>query len=198
MEKHKEEKKIFGLTKKQRSHVYTALFFIAFLIFFFANNDFESKAEGPYPPNYKAKMDPSSRTEAPAFELPSVSGDAISLADYKGNVVLLNFWASWSQPCRNALPLFIDLKREYEDQNLAIIGIALDTDTKENIPDVVEQEEINYPVVYGEMSTAQSFGDIRSIPTTFVIDKEGRIYSTYVGEMTAQVFRNDINKLLGE
>lgn len=198
MAKQTDEKRILGLTKKQRSHVYTALFVIAFLIFFFVNNSFEDSGQGPYPPNYKAKIDPASRDAAQYFELPNVDGEIISLNEFKGKVVILNFWASWSQPCRNAVPDFIQLKNEYKDQPVEVIGISLDTDTKENVPIFIEESGINYPVLYGTMSVARSYGDIQSIPTTFVLDKEGRIYSTYVGNLDKQVYKEDINKLLGE
>ena len=198
MAKQTDEKRIFGLTKKQRSHVYTSLFVIAFLIFFFVNNSFEDPGNGPYPPNYKAKIDPASRDTAPYFELPNLDGNVVSLNEFESKVVILNFWASWSQPCRKAVPDFIQLKDEYEDQPVEIIGISLDTDTKENVPKFIEESGINYPVLYGTMSIARSYGDIQSIPTTFVLDKEGRIYSTYVGDLDLEVYREDINKLLGE
>lgn len=194
----KEEKKVFGLTKKQRSHVYTGLFILVFLIFFFVNNSFDDPEPGPYPPNYQAKLDPSSRDAAPYFELSSVDGNVVSIDDYKGKVILLNFWTSWSEPCRNAIPDFVELKREYGSRPFEIIGISLDTDTKDKVPEVVEKSDINYPVVYGSMDIARNYGNIQSIPTTFVIDKEGRIYSSYTGVTKLQIFRNDINKLLGE
>jgi len=198
MSTEKEEMKILGLTKKQRSHVYTGLFVIAFLIFFFVNNSFNEPEPGPYPPNYKAKVDPSSRETASAFQLESVSGETISLSDYKGKIVILDFWATWCAPCRKAIPDLIELKSEYPSDQFEIIGISLDSDTKDDVPYFVEQFKINYPIVYGDMNITNRYGGIQSIPTSFVLDKEGRIFSTYIGYMDKSIYVKDIEKLLEE
>lgn len=199
IQKSKEDKNIkFGLTEKQRSRIYTALFILAFAIFFIVNNDWNGEEQGPYPPNYKAKTDPSSRTEAPNFELPDLEGSQVSLSDYKGKVIIIDFWATWCAPCRKAIPELIELKNEYADKGVEIIGISLDTDTKDNVDPFVEKMEINYPVVYGNTRITQSFGGIQSIPTSFVIDKQGRIFSRYTGYVNKQVYENDINKLIKE
>jgi cytochrome c biogenesis protein CcmG/thiol:disulfide interchange protein DsbE len=198
MSTEKEEKKVFGLTKKQRSHAYTILFIIVFAIFFFVNNNFEEAKSGPYPPNYEAKVNPSSRTTAPDFSLATVAGSNLNLADYKGKVVVLDFWATWCAPCRKAIPDLIELKNEYPEDQFEIIGISLDSDTKEMVPSFVEQFKINYPIVYGDMEIARRYGDIQSIPTSFVVDKEGRIFSSYVGYMDKSIYKKDIDKLIEE
>lgn len=198
MSQEKEEKRILGLTKKQRSHAYTILFVIAFAIFFFMNNNFSDAKSGPYPPNYEAKINPASRVDARLFQLPDVSGNTINLTDYKGKIVVLDFWATWAAPCREAIPGLIELKDKYPVDKVEIIGISLDTDTKEMVPSFVEQFKINYPVVYGDMNIARQYGDIKSIPTTVILDKKGRIYSSYIGAMDKSVYTKDIDKLLEE
>jgi len=198
MSKQQEEKRVLGLTKKQRSHLYTGLFVLAFLIFFFVNNNFDDPEPGPYPPNYKAKVDPSSRETAPEFQLASVTGEIISLSDYKEKIVVLDFWATWCAPCRKAIPDLIELKNEYPSDKFEIIGISLDTDTKDDVKPFVEQFKINYPIVYGEFNTARQYGNIQSIPTSFVLDKEGRIYSSYIGYVNKDIYKKDIEKLLEE
>lgn len=198
MSEEKQEKKVLGLTKKQRSNAYTLLFVIAFLIFFFVNNSFDDTKEGPYPPNYKAKHDPSSRQAAPQFVLESPKGGVIKLSDYKGKIVVLDFWATWCAPCRKSIPDLIELKNDYPSDQLEIIGISLDTDTKEMVPSFIEQQNINYPIAYGNMNIANEYGGIRSIPTSFVVDQEGRIYSSYVGYMPKNIYKSDIDKLIEE
>ena len=194
----KQEKKIFGLTKKQRSNAYTVLFIIVFLIFFFVNNSFDDSKPGPYPPNYQAKHDPSSRQTAPQFVLESPQGGVVKLSDYEGKIVILDFWATWCAPCRKAIPDLIELRTEYPEDKFEIIGISLDTDTRDMVASFVEQQNINYPIVYGDMNIAQEYGGIQSIPTSFVLDKQGRIYSSYVGYMQKEVYKTDIDKLLEE
>ncbi len=198
MSTEKEEKRVFGLTKLQRSHAYTIIFTIVVIVFFLINNDFNEAKSGPYPPNYEAKINPSSRSTAPDFQLEAVSGNQIDLAGYKGKIVILDFWATWCAPCRKAIPDLIELKDEYPSEQFEIIGISLDTDTKEMVPSFVQQFNINYPVVYGDLNIARRYGDIQSIPTSFVLDKEGRIYSSYVGYMDKSIYKKDIEKLIEE
>ena len=92
----------------------------------------------------------------------------------------------------------IELKNEYPSDKFEIIGISLDSDTKEMVPDFIKQQSINYPIAYGNMNTAQDYGGIQSIPTSFVLDKEGRIYSSYLGYMQKEIYKTDIDKLIEE
>jgi len=198
MSEEKQEKRILGLTKKQRSNGYTILFVLVFLIFFLVNNSFDDPKQGPYPPNYQAKHDPASRKQAPQFVLASPAGGAINLSDYRGKIVILDFWATWCAPCRKSIPDLIELKNEYPSDQLEIIGISLDTDTKEMVPSFIEQHNINYPIAYGDINITNEYGGIQSIPTSFVLDQKGRIYSSYVGYMPKKIYKNDIDKLIEE
>ena len=187
----KEEKRVFGLTQKQRSWIYTTLFIITFIVFFIVNNSGEEPESGPYPPGYEAKFDP-------ALLLTDLSGGSILLEDYKEKVVVIDFWVSWNKKSTDFVQQLIELKDEYSDKDFEIIGIALDTDTKQNVKPFVESSGINYPVVYGDGVIMQKFGGVRTVPTTFVLDKEGRIYNKYVNGVNKEILKNDINKLLGE
>lgn len=136
------------------------------------------------------------RPKAPDFRLPTVFGDTLSLSDYYGKVVILNFWATWCPPCRAEIPGFIKLQKEFEDQGFTFIGIALDKQQK--VEQFYKDYKMNYPVVIGNQEVSAAYGGITGIPTTFVLDREGRIVKKYVGMRPEKVFREDIVKLLSE
>lgn len=134
---------------------------------------------------------------APAFTLPSVEGGSVSLADYSGKVVMLNFWATWCGPCKREIPDFIELQENYRDEGFEIVGVSLDKPGEEQaVARFVEQQGINYDVLYGNGQIAQAYGGVRSIPTTFLIDRDGRIVSSKVGLQSKSAWEAEIEKLL--
>ncbi|MFH0777844.1 MAG: TlpA disulfide reductase family protein [Candidatus Eisenbacteria bacterium] len=135
---------------------------------------------------------------APDFELSSLDGKKVRLSDFRGKVVILDFWATWCKPCRMELPHFIELYEEFAEQGLEILGVSLDRIGPRELGAFVEEWRIPYPVVLGSGEVVQSYGGIRGIPTTFVIDKTGRVYRKYVGYRKKDVFVNDVVKLLGQ
>ena len=194
MAKELETKKESGLTKRQRSWIYTGITIIVIIIFFVVNNTGGNNKQGPYPPNY-VPPEKENLTEAPDFTLQSIEGENISLSDYLGKTVIIDFWATWCPPCRKAIPDLIALKNEYGD-DIEIIGISVDdANTREEVAPFSEQMGINYPVVYGNIPLTQRYGNIRSIPTSFVVDPEGKIISKHIGYVPKQVYENDIQKI---
>ncbi len=170
--------------KKVRSRLYTVMFVVAFGIFFFVNNTNGEPEKGPYPPGY--------------YE---VSSEQISLADYKGKIVLLDFWATWCPPCRAGIPDLVELKKEYGDKGFEIIGISVDGITRggATVKDVVPfigQFKINYPIVHGDNQIIQNYGGIRAIPTSFVLDKDGKVVSRYEGLIDKSTYEKDIKKIM--
>ncbi|MCF8241248.1 MAG: TlpA family protein disulfide reductase [Melioribacteraceae bacterium] len=176
----------FGLTKKQRSWLYTGIFFTVVLILFVINNSGGESEQGPYPPNYV-------RT----------TGETISLSDYEGKVVLLDFWATWCPPCRRGIPDLIDLKNTYGSQGFEVIGISMDGftrggRTKQDVVPFMEEFGINYPIVYGTPRIADLYGGVQSIPTSFIIDREGRVFSRHVGLVPKSTYEDEIKQLLSD
>ena len=114
---------------------------------------------------------------APAFTLIDVSGQSVSLADFKGKVVILDFWATWCPPCKREIPDFIKLHSEYGSKGVQIVGIALDQLDK--VKAFVKENGMNYPVLMGTNEVAASYGGVEAIPTTFLIDKSGKIVTKY-------------------
>lgn len=195
MSKEIEKKEDSGLSKRQKNWIYTGITILIILIFFVVNNTGGKNEQGPYPPNY-IPPGKENLTEAPDFTLQSIEGKSISLSDYKGKIVILDFWATWCPPCRKAIPDLVDLKEKYKN-DIEIIGIALDdASTKQEVKPFAEQMKINYPVVYGNIPLTQEYGNIRSIPTSFVLDAEGKIAAKHIGYVSKQVYENDIQQIM--
>lgn len=133
---------------------------------------------------------------APDFVLPTLDGREIRLSEYRGKVVILDFWATWCKPCRVELPHFIALYDEFASEGLEIIGVSLDRTSKREIASFVKEWKIPYIIVIGNREVVQSYGGISGIPTTFVIDRQGNIYRKYLGYRKKKVFERDILKLL--
>ncbi len=189
-----------GLTKKQRSYIYTGFFIAAVaLLFFFNNADYLFGGEepnGPYPPNYVPAAQKSSAS-APDFSLPTADGKTLKLSDYKGKAVIIDFWATWCPPCRKGIPDLIELKKKYGKKGFEIIGISVDQDTKPDVVPFIKDNGINYPIVYADNNVVMQYGGIRAIPTSFVIDKEGKIIASYEGLISSLTYENHIKKILG-
>jgi cytochrome c biogenesis protein CcmG/thiol:disulfide interchange protein DsbE len=131
---------------------------------------------------------------APQFSLTDVHGNQVSLAQYRGKVVILDFWAPWCPPCRKEIPDFISLQRQYASQGLQVIGIGLDEPA--NVTSFVQQNGFNYPVAVGDDATANLYGGVSGLPTTFIIDRNGTIRNRFEGFTDRSVFEQEIRKLL--
>ena len=134
---------------------------------------------------------------APKLKLKDIEGNSCKLSDYKGKVVIINFWAVWCPPCKLEIPSLIDLYATYGTKGLMVFGIALDSGEDEDIRKKSEEFGITYPVINGDYHLRQAFGGIRAVPTTVVINQEGKIYKTYLGYREKQVIEEDLQVLLG-
>ncbi len=137
----------------------------------------------------------SSHPLAPEFSLTSLSGQTIDLKDYRGKVVLLDFWATWCGPCRIEIPEFVDLERKYASQGLRIIGISMD-DSPDPVRQFYQQFNMDYPVVMGSDKVGELYGGIFGLPTSFLIGRDGRIYAKHVGLTGERTFVREIQELL--
>jgi peroxiredoxin len=191
--------KSIGLTKKARSWIYSGFFVgVILLLFIFNNSDYlfgKAEENGPYPPNYVPAAKKAS-VLASDFTLQTTEGKTLKLSDYKGKVVIVDFWATWCPPCRKGIPDLIDLKKKYGSKGLEVIGISVDTDTKADVVPFVKDHGINYPVVYGNQNVYQQYGGISAVPTSFVLDKAGKIIASYEGLTTKETYESHIKKLL--
>jgi len=143
-----------------------------------------------------------SYSDAPGFQVTDLKGKAISLSDYKGKVLFLNFWATWCPPCRAEIPDFIEAYAEERANGLEILGISLDSKGKDAVVAFVEKYKINYPVV---LETSEKTGKIindyqpgQFIPTTIIIDKTGRIRHKQVGAVDKETLLRHFRQLAAE
>ncbi len=133
--------------------------------------------------------------KVPAFTLKNTEGKNVSLSDFKGKVIVVDFWATWCGPCRRGIPDLISLQKEFKDE-LVVIGISLDRETVKDVVPFVKKNEINYPIVYGNEEVVNQFGGIQAIPTSFVIDKNGNIVDKHVGLVDKSVYSEKIKELI--
>ena len=143
-----------------------------------------------------ASPQPLHATAAPAWSLKDVSGKTVQLSDFKGKIVILDFWATWCPPCRAEIPNFIALQDKYAKQGVTVVGLSVDQGGLAAVGPFVTKTKINYPVVLGDLDLASTYG-VQGLPTTFVIDQQGNIAATHVGGTEPSAFEADIQKLLG-
>lgn len=133
---------------------------------------------------------------APDFSLPDLKGKKVKLSDFRGKVVILDFFATWCPPCRAEIPHFVALYKQHKDRGLVIIGVSLDQGGVRVVESFVKKYGINYTILMEDQKVVKNYGGIRGIPTTFVIDKQGGIYKKYVGYRDKSVFEKDIQELI--
>ena len=137
---------------------------------------------------------------APSLKVVTLSGQNVTLANYKGHVLILDFFATWCAPCRISIPHFISLNRKYNKQGLEILGMSADEDgDKAAVKEFVAEKKINYPVAIAGDEMTTDYG-IRSLPTVYVINKKGVIVEKYMGfnDDMAKSMEALIKKLLAE
>ena len=134
--------------------------------------------------------------KAPDFTLKSFDGKTVKLSDYKGKVIIIDFWATWCPPCRKGIPDLISIQNDYKN-DVVIIGISLDGEkTLKDVPGFVKSYAINYPIVYGDDKVVAAYGGIEGIPTAFVVDRKGNIVDKHVGLVPKDTYVNKIKELL--
>ncbi len=153
--------------------------------------------EAPEPP--AEPVEPTDTDDIGAVTLPSLTEDEdIRLADYRGNVVLLDFWATWCPPCIAELPTLKELYEEFQDRDFVIIGMTVDQGSINHVRDLVEPYDLPYPVGLADTPVQEAFGGIRVVPTKFLLDRDGRIQETYMGVRPMEEMQTDIQYWLDQ
>ena len=132
---------------------------------------------------------------APDLSVIDLNGDALRTSNYKGKVVLVNFWAAWCTPCAEEVPQFIALQKKYQDEGLQVIGFSVEDDAGE-LRDFYRKHQMNYPVVPSDLKIADGFGGVLGLPTTFLIGKDNFIHAKHNGATNFSALEQEVVALL--
>jgi cytochrome c biogenesis protein CcmG, thiol:disulfide interchange protein DsbE len=141
----------------------------------------------------------------PDVTFKDLQGNPVPLSGLKGKVVLLNFWATWCEPCRGEIPLLIDLQQQYSSKGFTLLGASMDDDPMKVVPGFVKstqfnvggkEETMNYPIVVGSDDIAAKFGGLLGMPTSFLISRDGKIVKRYMGPLNPTEFTRDLESQL--
>ncbi|HEX2852709.1 MAG TPA: TlpA disulfide reductase family protein [Opitutaceae bacterium] len=142
------------------------------------------------------RADPVSPVAAPAWTLKDLDGKAVSFEQFKGKVVVIDFWATWCGPCRMEIPGYVELQKKYAKDGLVIIGISLDEKGPKVVKDFAAKLGVSYQMVMADNKIVEAFGGIEAIPTTFIIDRTGKIRDRKVGAEPTADYEKRIVALL--
>jgi peroxiredoxin len=134
---------------------------------------------------------------APDFALASLDGKTLKLSDYHGKAVLLNFWATWCEPCKIEMPWFVDLQKKYGPQGLQVLGVAMDDAPTKDIADFSQKMGVNYPVLIGKEEVGTQYGGVQFLPSTFYINRDGKIIDRVFGLVSRSEIEANVQKALG-
>lgn len=141
---------------------------------------------------------PAERKRAPEFALKDADGRTVRLSDYRGKVVLLNFWATWCGPCKIEIPWFNEFQQQHRERGLVVLGISMDEEGWDVIKPFVTALKVNYRILLGDETVADLYGGVSSLPTSFLIDRQGKIASVHVGLVSKSVYEREIEELLAQ
>jgi peroxiredoxin len=132
----------------------------------------------------------------PAFSLKNTAGKTVRLSNYRGKVVLVNFWATWCAPCLAEMPELVKLQREHRARGLQIIGVAHPTDKAVQVMKTIRRLKVSYPVLFGDEKTLALFEVADVLPVTVIIDRSGKVRGRIIGILTPEEFDEQIKPLL--
>ncbi len=144
-------------------------------------------------PRNSLATEPASQDKRPApdFVLTQLDGQMLRLSEYRGKVILLDFWASWCAPCRDEIPSFVDWQNRYRAQGLQVIGISMD-DSAAPARSFYQEFRMNYPVALVDEKLVQSYGGVLGLPVNFIIGRDGRIRAKHLGMASLPALEQEI------
>jgi len=147
----------------------------------------------------------SDRAVAPGVKVKDLEGRDVTLEQFKGKVVLVNFWATWCEPCRIEIPWFVEFQEKYGPRGFTVLGVAMDDEGKSVVEPFVKKEEfdldgrkvkINYPILLGNDALAEQLGGLIGLPTTVVISRDGKVVKRFLGLVSHDLVVEQIEGLL--
>jgi peroxiredoxin len=154
------------------------------------------RSSGPTPGS--TWIESGDRRIAPVFALADASGRRIQLSDFRGKVVLLNFWATWCGPCSHEIPWFREFQQSNQSRGFVVLGVSMDDGGWDVVKPYVKAKQINYPVMIGDDHVAGLFGGLHTLPLTVIIDRAGRIAAIHAGLCRKDEYEGDIRQALSE
>lgn len=139
---------------------------------------------------------PAEPKEAPPFSLKDVNGNVFSSTRFAGKPTVINFFTTWCPTCRDEIPGFVEVFNRHRDKGFELIGISLDTDTREALPAFLAGNRIGYTVLLGDIDTVRAYGGFSTVPTTFFVGKDGKVKNVIVGYIGREDFEREVRKLL--
>lgn len=133
---------------------------------------------------------------APPFTLNDISGNSVASSRFQGKPTVINFFATWCPPCRDEIPGFVEVFNKYRSGGFELVGISFDLESRGNLPEFMARNGIEYPILLGDVATSRAFGGVKTIPTTFFIDKDGRIRNVHVGYIDKDAFEREVRKIM--
>ena len=174
-----------------------AVVFLSVFIVIFASRSRNNKSSGQ--PGSPLGAGDVAGAVAPQFELPVLdsNGKTLKLSDLKGKAVVLNFWATYCVPCKTEMPWLVQMQKQYGAQGLQIVGVTKDGDSEKLASEFSKKMGINYPILVGTEKVEDLYGGIGGLPTTFFIDRSGKVVTRRLGQMKEDQILEDIKKSLG-
>jgi cytochrome c biogenesis protein CcmG/thiol:disulfide interchange protein DsbE len=133
---------------------------------------------------------------APDFVLPAVDGTMVQLSDYKGKVIIIDFWTTWCAPCQEQVPILTKLHKSYSEKGLVILGISLDVEGLEVLGPFVHENMVPYKVLMSDDRVNRAFGGIATIPTLYIVDRNGRLVRKLIGFHNYRDLEDEIKRYL--
>lgn len=154
--------------------------------------------ESPAPSLPPIAETPKSGSLAPDFTLKDLKGKSVQLSSFKGKVVVVDFWATWCEPCKIEMPWLVDLQKKYGPQGVQVLGVAMDDADDRTIGEFARKMGVNYPVLRGTEALADLYGGLDGLPATFFVDRSGKISDEAMGLMSQSVIEDSIKHALGQ
>jgi len=179
------------------------LFLLLSLLILIVTTNFSACNSGAANSKSSAATEP--RPDEPVVTFKNLQGQDVPLASLKGKVVIVNFWATWCEPCRVEIPWMIGFQQKYADKGLTILGVAMDEEGKSVVEPYVQKTQfdvdghsatMNYPIVLGSDELAEKFGGLIGFPTTIVISRDGTVQKRYIGLADQADLEREIKGLL--